>query len=331
MSLSLEALAVLDAIERRGSFAGAAAELGRVPSAITYTVRRLEDDVDALLFDRRAKRARFTSAGRELLAQGRTLLAEAAALKARVHRIGSGWEADLGVAVDTIVPMTRLLPLCARFDVDCRERQASHTRLRLGREVLGGAWDALAQGRVDLVVGASGEPPPGGGWRTRLLAQVPLVFAVAPSHALAGAREPLSEADIAAHRIVVATDSSQKLPSRSVGVLHGQDALGVPDLATKLAAQAAGLGCGWLPFYLAAEHVRDGRLVVRRTEVPRSPTPVYVAWREPRPGRALAWWIEAVGSADWRFLAAGPAAGPDDDRPARKRPRAGARPAARGR
>ncbi|MBK7332922.1 MAG: LysR family transcriptional regulator [Betaproteobacteria bacterium] len=37
---SLDALAVLDAIDRRGSFAAAADELGRVPSAITYTVRR---------------------------------------------------------------------------------------------------------------------------------------------------------------------------------------------------------------------------------------------------------------------------------------------------
>ena len=43
-ALSLDALAVLDAIDRRGSFAAAAVELDRVPSAITYTVRRLEED-----------------------------------------------------------------------------------------------------------------------------------------------------------------------------------------------------------------------------------------------------------------------------------------------
>jgi DNA-binding transcriptional LysR family regulator len=51
--LTLEALQLVDAIARRGSFAGAAAELGRVPSAITYAVRKLEDDLDVLLFDRR--------------------------------------------------------------------------------------------------------------------------------------------------------------------------------------------------------------------------------------------------------------------------------------
>ncbi len=42
MRLSLDALLVLDAIERKGSFAAAAHELHRVPSAITYTVQKLE-------------------------------------------------------------------------------------------------------------------------------------------------------------------------------------------------------------------------------------------------------------------------------------------------
>ena len=39
LKLSLEALEILDAIARHGSFGRAAEELGRVPSAITYAVR----------------------------------------------------------------------------------------------------------------------------------------------------------------------------------------------------------------------------------------------------------------------------------------------------
>ena len=42
MRLTLDALIVLDAIDRKGSFAAAAEELHRVPSAITYTVQKLE-------------------------------------------------------------------------------------------------------------------------------------------------------------------------------------------------------------------------------------------------------------------------------------------------
>ncbi len=39
MSLTLDALTVLDAIDRKGSFAAAAEELYRVPSAISYTMQ----------------------------------------------------------------------------------------------------------------------------------------------------------------------------------------------------------------------------------------------------------------------------------------------------
>ncbi len=51
--LSLDALEVLKALERRGSYAAAATELFRVPSAITYAMRKLEDDLGVTIFDRR--------------------------------------------------------------------------------------------------------------------------------------------------------------------------------------------------------------------------------------------------------------------------------------
>ena len=77
MRISLEALHVLDAIDRKGSFAAAATELNRVPSAVTYTIQQLEQDLDVLLFDRRGHRAVMTTAGQALLQEGRRLLAAA--------------------------------------------------------------------------------------------------------------------------------------------------------------------------------------------------------------------------------------------------------------
>ena len=53
MRLSLEFLQVLDAIDRKGSFAAAAEDLHRVPSAITYSVRQLEESLGIEVFDRR--------------------------------------------------------------------------------------------------------------------------------------------------------------------------------------------------------------------------------------------------------------------------------------
>ena len=57
--LTPDALAMLQAIARLGSFAAAARELGLVPSALTYRVRQIEDALDVLLYDRSSRQAKL--------------------------------------------------------------------------------------------------------------------------------------------------------------------------------------------------------------------------------------------------------------------------------
>jgi DNA-binding transcriptional LysR family regulator len=152
MPLSLDALQTLDAIARNGSFARAAAELHRVPSALTYTIQQLETDLGLTLFNREGRRAVLTAAGHELLNEGRILLKVAADLECRIQQVAKGWETELRIAFDTITPLRSLFGLIQRF-----ESQRSGTRIRLSTEVLGGTWDALMAGRADLIVGASAE------------------------------------------------------------------------------------------------------------------------------------------------------------------------------
>src|SRR3569623_1189253 len=110
MNLTLESLRILDAIDRKGSFAAAALALDRVPSALTYTVRKLEEDLDVLLFDRRGHRAKLTPAGQELLSEGRNLLRAADELEQRVKRTATGWETELRIVMDSIIPFDAVMP-----------------------------------------------------------------------------------------------------------------------------------------------------------------------------------------------------------------------------
>ena len=48
--ITLEALMVIDAIESRGSYAAAAEALDKVPSALSYIVQKLEEQLDVTLF-----------------------------------------------------------------------------------------------------------------------------------------------------------------------------------------------------------------------------------------------------------------------------------------
>jgi DNA-binding transcriptional LysR family regulator len=288
--LSLDALLVLDAIARKGSFAAAAEELHRVPSAITYTVQKLEQDLDVQLFDRSGHRARLTRAGEELLREGRHLLRAATDIECRVQRIAKGWETELRIAYNDIIPGERLCPLILEF-----YREGAGTRLRLSAEILEGCWDALFSGRADLVIGAPSEIPPEPGVATRPFGEVEFVFAIAPDHPLAEAPEPIAVSDILQHRIVVAADSSRNLPPRSVGLSNGQDTLTVPTMQAKLETQAAGLGVGFLPINMAAPAIAAGRLVRKLVdeESPKA-TRMSLAWRPRDAGKGLKWWLEKL-------------------------------------
>jgi len=295
-TLTLDALQVLDSIERKGSFAAAAAELYRVPSAMTYAVHKLEQDLGVTLFDRSGHRARLTAAGEELLKEGRHILRAASELECRVKRVATGWETELRIAYDDIIPIDAIYGLVEDFYRD--NRADGGTRLRLAAEVLAGCWDALVSGRADLVIGAVGEGPPGGGYSARQLPlNVEMIFVVAPQHPLAKAPEPLRAGDILAHRAISVADSSRDLPTRTVGLLSGQDVLTVPTMRAKAAAQIRGLGVGYLPLHLALPELEAGRLVKKQIEDPRPAMAYYTAWHANQPGKALRWFVKRIEEA----------------------------------
>lgn len=289
MKLTLDSLEVLDAIDRRGSFAAAADELHRVPSAITYSVQQMEESLDVQLFDRRGHRAKLTEAGRELLEEGRHLLRVAADLECRVRQVAKGWEAELRIAVDTLIGMEKLSGIVAEF-----YEANTGTRLRFLHEVLGGTWDALASGRADLAIGASGDAPAGAAYSARALGRVEMVLVAAPFHPLAGEPSPVTEATLLRHRAVSIADSSRLLPPRTAGLLSGQDVLTVASLDAKVAAHVAGLGVGWLPRWVAEREAYAGRLVVLEAEAPRPPAEMVVAWRPSSAGRATKWFVKRL-------------------------------------
>lgn len=293
MKLSFEALEALDAIDRAGTFAEAAERLHRVPSSLTYLVQKLESDLNVELFDRSGRRARLTHAGRVVVEEGRRLLHAAEQLELKALRIQHGWESELRLCIDEILPFGALWPYVHTFyDL------AMDTRLRLSTEVLGGTWDALVTRRADLVVGATGEPPPLPHIVARPVGTLRHVFAVAPDHPLAQLPEPLSLETVLRYRGAVISDTSRELQPRSVATEDGQPYIAVPTLAAKLAAQCEGLAVGTLPECLAQRAIDEGKLVARRVTGMREFTHCYLAWREDEAGRALRWWVEQLDRPD---------------------------------
>lgn len=278
---------VVDAINKKGSFAAAAHALHRVPSAVTYTVRKLEQDLGVSLFDRSGHRAILTPAGEELHHQGEHLLKAAQALEGQVLRVSTGWEQTLHIAVDNMIPLAHLRPHLEEF-----YKVQTGTGVQLLQEVYGGSWDALATNRADLVFGVPPEGPMGGGYSMRPLGTVELVFAVAPHHPLAKAPAPLGSETILKYRAVSVADSSRSLPPRTAGLLTGQEVLTVPTIESKIAMQESGIGVGYIPRHLAQSSLAAGRLVEKQVESGREEGIISMAWRSGEKGKALCWFLE---------------------------------------
>ena len=283
---------MLDAIDRLGSFGRAASALGKVPSALTYSVRKLEDDLDVLIFDRRGYRATLTSAGQLLLDEGRRLLEHAAAVEASIAQAAKGWEPELRLALDAILPWSWLEPHLTIYF-----KEACPTRLRISEETLAGSWDALADGRVDLVIGASGDVPNSAQFGSQPLFDATFMFCVAPKHPLARATEPIASTDVTQFRGVAVADTSRRLPLRTTGLLSGQDRLVVPNMRAKIYAQIAGLGAGYLATWFAKSEIKAGKLIEKRVDAPKPEASLVVAWRANARGRALSWWRDRMRDA----------------------------------
>lgn len=286
LRLSLESLQIVDAIDRCGSFSSAGKELHKVPSTISYTVAKLEDDLGVQVFQRNGPKVTLTAAGQELLKEGRYLLKAALDLEHRVRRVASGWETELAVGLDSVFSALALAD-----DISAFYKVAQQTRLRLVQETLSGTWEALLERRVDLLVGAAGDGPPGGGYIAQPLGMVDFVFALAPTHPLAEIKHPLSRSDLQHHRAVVVADSARQLAPRTVGLLLGQDALTVPNMQVKFDYQVLGLGFGFLPGPCARAAIAKGLLVEKAVEEPKPSETFYLAWRVGEDGAALRWWL----------------------------------------
>lgn len=96
------------AVAREGHFGEAAAGLGIAQPALSQSVRRLEEELGVVLFDRSRRRFGLTPAGRLLVAQAREVVAGEARLRETMRRVRDG---ELGTLRAAVPPGTAAVAL----------------------------------------------------------------------------------------------------------------------------------------------------------------------------------------------------------------------------
>lgn len=287
--ITLDALKVLAAIERKQSFAGAADALFRVPSAISYTVNKLEEDLGIALFDRSKRKAELTAVGRMVIEQGRLILKATDELTHMAQQSANGWESELRICIDSIVLFKPIYTLIAQF-----QAEYPWIDIRVTEEVLGGTWDSLISDSSDLVIGATGEAH-NNDFGVHKLGHIDFVFAVSKDHPLLDEQQPISNREIKKYASIVVADSARNIPSRSVGLLDGQSRITVPSVDKKIDAHLHGLGVGFLPLHRIKHHLATGDLVILQlANYENRHAELSMSWRKDNKGKALAWFVDKI-------------------------------------
>lgn len=250
---TLDQLEVLDAIQRTGSFAGAARVLHRVPSAVSHTVARLEEALGVTLFDRTGHRAVLTEAGHRVLDAGRGVLRAARQLDVLADGLDAGWEPTLQVVVDGALPMGPVLRALRRFIA------AGHpTRVRLDVEHRQGVIARWEADHADLM-GVLGLDEADGCVVTPL-PPLPMVLLAAAHHPLGGGRA-VQRSALAAHVELLVRDSAPSTREGAEAWFGTGHLVHLSDFPTKRLALLDGLGFGWMPRPLVEDDLQQGTLV----------------------------------------------------------------------
>lgn len=119
MALDLNALATFVLVAEDRNFRVAADRLGVSRSAVSQTIRRLENEIGIALVHRTTRSVGLTEAGERLYADVAQSLADIRAATAATHHLGSGPRGLLRLAVSSIAERFLSGPLLAGFAASC--------------------------------------------------------------------------------------------------------------------------------------------------------------------------------------------------------------------
>ena len=289
---SKSSLEMLDTVARLGSFTAAAEVLHKVPSAISYGVRQVEQELDVILFRRLPRKVELTPAGELFIAEARLLLRQMEDLKAQTKRAAQGWQSTLKLTLDNVVKLDKLKPLVEDF-----YREFEFAELQINMEVFNGSWEAIAQERADIVFGATSAIPVGGDFEVRDMGVLDWAFVMSPAHPCVR-QQNLTEEFVSQYPAICLDDTSSVLPKRHTGHYPQQRRLLLPNWYSAIECLKNGVGVGYMPRHIAMPLILDGVLVEKTLPDEKPISQCCLVWRKDDNHKLIQWMVDYLGSSN---------------------------------
>jgi DNA-binding transcriptional LysR family regulator len=245
--VELRRLAHFVAVAEEGSFTKASQRIHLVQSALSVSIKSLEQEVGALLFDRTTHRVELTDAGKALLPEARATLAAAEAARDAVDAVTGGLRGTLRIGIMQSLSVIDLAALLTRF-----HRERPNVELQPRPSTGGGSAEHVrdvVSGAVDLAfVSVAGQLHTGVTLTT--LTTEPILLAVPPGHRFES-RASVRLGDLAGETFVETPQGwgTRGITERALAKA-GVDrivSVEVADVATIAELVRAGLGLGLIP------------------------------------------------------------------------------------
>lgn len=269
--ISTNPLRVFVHVAECGNIRDAAERLHRTPSAVSMTLKQLEQDLGAPLFetDRKSLLTRF---GRDVLGVAAEMLREHDRALEHIDDLASGRQGRLHLASVPSVA-TELFPKLLADFLEARPG----LMIELIDADSRGVQALVADGTVDF--GVAGPPAPSSGLRFEALFKDPFRLVCRSDHPLAQRKTPLEWSDLADTRII-GNDAASMIATQEYHVLVAASMLKARSVISLRALVLAGAGVTLLPKLATLSLERD--LVALPLADPEAVRTVGVILREGR-------------------------------------------------
>lgn len=248
--VSLEQWQAFIAVVDEGSFAKAADALNKSQSTISYAISKLEEQLPAPVLTIEGRRAVLTDEGKVLYRKASQLIDLALNVEQVASCLAEGWETQLTINMESIVPASLVLRAIQQFSNDIPQ-----TRITLVESTLSGSTEALLEKKADIVL--TGRPPPG--FLGAQITDVEMIPVAHSNHPLSRAKKPLSLQDLQQYRQIVVRDSGTKR-NQDAGWLGSEQRLTVSHFSQTLQALLFGLGFSFAPKHIVEDQINAGVL-----------------------------------------------------------------------
>lgn len=260
--MTLDQIQVIDIIVKKGSFSGAAQQLNRAQSAVSYTVKNIEEEWGIKIFDRSSYRAKLTPAGEAVLGKIRAVLKNVDSLDLLAKQLSEIREPIIRLSVNNLFPLTKFMPILLQF-----KNQFPNIQLQLAVDHLDSSFKKLEAGKVDLAI--TMEVPQSGSIDVKSYYNVQLVGVAASNYF--GSKN-IDQADLVTKTQIIVSSQKVEEKSKDAGLMDGSNQWVVADLETKKEMIHSGLGFGYMPLYMVVEDLKSGKLTdiscMKKVKVP---------------------------------------------------------------